>query len=144
MKNALAMVSWMIFCLFLPTTATAFAQRGTLAGVAGVPVEGHEIVASFQYQVTKELDYGKVRERLRDNAILVRIGRPLESQMLCRLKEVVRDMMVEKGFTDAEVTHEVTPAGPAHPEQTVKITVKHQRRPTIQAIETHGDCPFSR
>jgi hypothetical protein len=57
MKNALAMVSRMIFCLFLLTTATAVAQRGTLAGLAGVPVEGHEIVASFQYQGTKELDH---------------------------------------------------------------------------------------
>jgi hypothetical protein len=37
MKNALAVVSGMIFCLLLPPTAPAVAQRGTLAGVAGLP-----------------------------------------------------------------------------------------------------------
>ena len=36
-------------------------------------------------------------------------GRPLESETLCRFKEVVLDVMSEKGFVDAEISHEMRP-----------------------------------
>src|SRR5262245_52727767 len=73
-------------------------QKGQLSGVHGLPVEGHDIVAGIEIVGTRQIDYFKIRERLRENGADLRLGFPLESPMLCRFKEVLRDVMTEKGF----------------------------------------------
>lgn len=80
-----------------------------LTGVRGLPVEGHDIVAGIEIIGTKQLDVRKIRERLRSNGADLRLGLPLESPTLCRFKEVLRDVMGERGFLDAEITHETSP-----------------------------------
>ena len=89
-------------------------QDGELSGIHGIPVEGHDIVAGVEIIGTKQLDlsrsgWHKLRERLWANGAELRLGWPLESQTLCRFKEVVGDVMREKGFLDAEITHDTRP-----------------------------------
>jgi hypothetical protein len=45
-----------------------------------------------------------MRERFRSNGAELRLGLPLESQTLCRFKEVLRDLLREKGYPDADIT----------------------------------------
>jgi hypothetical protein len=70
----------------------------------------------------------KIRERLRSNGADLRLGLPLETQTLCRFKEVLRDVMSEKGFLDAEVTHDTQPTfgNPRH--LTLKFTITEGKR----------------
>jgi outer membrane protein assembly factor BamA len=89
-------------------------QDRDLSGIHGIPVEGHDIVAGIEIKGTKQLDlsrsgWSKLRERLRENGAELRLGWPLESQTLCRFKEVVRDVMNEKGFLDVEISHDTRP-----------------------------------
>jgi outer membrane protein assembly factor BamA len=89
-------------------------QDRELSGINGVPVEGHDIVASIQFVGTKKLDlsgsaHRRFHERLRANGAELRLGWPLENQTLCRFKEVVRDVLGEEGFLDAEITHDMNP-----------------------------------
>lgn len=67
------------------------------------------IVAGVEIIGTKQLDlsrsgWHKLRERLQANGADLPLGWPLESQTLCRFKEVVRDVMSEKGFLDVEIS----------------------------------------
>ena len=89
-------------------------QDRDLSGIHGIPVEGHTVVGAIKFVGTKQLDlsrsgWEKVRERLRANGAELRLGWPLESQTLCRFKEVVLDVMYEKGFLDAEISHDEKP-----------------------------------
>ena len=105
-------------------------QASELSGIHGLPVEGHNIVAGIEIVGTKQLDlsrsgWTRLRRRLHANGADLRLGWPLEGQTLCRFKEIVRDVMGEKGFRDVEIFLE-TPYGDG----------RHSRRiEKIQGIE---------
>jgi hypothetical protein len=95
-----------------------------LSGVAGLPVEGHRIVAVVQVRGSKHLDFKKARERFPDEGVSLHLGRPIVGGTICRLKEVIRDMMAEKGFANAQVTHELVPLPPKrYQPNAVRLTV---------------------
>ena len=79
-------------------------QKPELSGIQGIPVEGHDIVAGIEIRGTKHVEWHKFRERLQANGADLRLGWPLQSQTLCRFKEVLGDVMQEKGFPDAQIS----------------------------------------
>jgi len=104
-----------------------------LSGINGIPVEGHEIVASIEFVGTNVLDLSqsgrqRFKERLRANGAELRLGWPLENQTLCRFKEVVRDVMSEEGFLDAEVTHDANPTRGNRNHLALKFTIVEGKR----------------
>ena len=108
-------------------------QDRDLSGIHGVPVEGHDIVAGVEIIGTKQLDVSRsgwqiLHERLRANGAELRLGWPLESQTLCLFKEVVRDVMSEKGFLDVEIDVDTrqTYGNPRH--LTLKFTIVEGKR----------------
>lgn len=103
-------------------------QSGELSGVHGVPVEGHDIVAGIEIVGTRHIDSSKLRERLRSNGAELRLGLPLESQTLCRYKEVLRDVMSDKGFLDADITHETRPTRGNRQHLTLTFTIVEGKR----------------
>ncbi len=117
-------------------------QDRQLTGVHGLPVEGHDIVAGIEILGTTQIDYPKIRARLRGNGADLRLGFPLQSQMLCRFKEVLRDVMSEKGFLDAEVTHDTrtTYGNPRHLTLTFTITEGKRSRPIAPARSPAQRC----
>ena len=113
-------------------------QDRELSGIHGIPVEGHDTVAAIEFVGTKQLDFSrsefqKFRERLRANGADLRLGWPLESQTLCRFKEVVLDVMYEKGFLDAEITHDEKPTYGNRRHVTLVFTVVDGERSRRQA-----------
>jgi outer membrane protein assembly factor BamA len=115
-------------CIVLAGSVMLGRQHGELSGIRGLPVEGHDIVAGIEIIGTKQIDFPKIREQLRLNGADLRLGWPLETQTLCRFKEVLRDVMSEKGFLDAEVTHDTRPTygNPRH--LTLKFTISEGKR----------------
>jgi hypothetical protein len=116
-------------------------QDRDLSGIHGIPVEGHDIVAGIEIVGTKQLDlsrsgWQKLGERLRANGAHLRLGWPLENQTLCRFKEVVRDVMSEKGFPDVEITHDSRPTHGNRRHVTLEFTIiegKRSRRTAMGA-----------
>jgi outer membrane protein assembly factor BamA len=128
----------------LLAVSTLLGQRdGHLSGINGVPVEGHDIVASIQFVGTKELDssrsHRRFKERLRANGAELRLGWPLENQTLCRFKEVVRDVLAEEGFLDAEVTHDANPTRGNRRHVALTFTVVEGKR----SHRTPRETPYS-
>jgi hypothetical protein len=108
-------------------------QERDLSGIHGIPVEGHDVVAGVEIVGTKQLDlsrsgWEKLEERLRANGAHLRMGLPLQYQTLCRFKEVVRDVMSEKGFVDAEITHDTRPTYGNSRHLTLKFTIVEGKR----------------
>jgi outer membrane protein assembly factor BamA len=97
------------FLLLAQPVTSGRQQPRQPSGIGGLPVEGHDIVGAVVIVGTRQIDVQKMRERLRANGAELRLGRPLETQTLCRFVEVLRDAMREKGFPGAEITHETGP-----------------------------------
>jgi hypothetical protein len=58
----------------------------------------------------------------------LRLGLPLESPTLCRFREVLRDLLREKGYPDAEITHERKPTYGNPRDVTLVFTVTEGKR----------------
>jgi outer membrane protein assembly factor BamA len=106
-------------------------QDRELTGIRGLPVQGHDIVAGVEIVGTthfREPGFQKIRERFRSNGADLRLGLPLETQTLCRFKEVLLDVMRQKGFLDAEVTHDSRPTFGNPRDLTLKFTIIEGKR----------------
>ena len=129
MKGNKPLVLGVAASLLLAGSIVSGRQRGgELTGIGGLPVEGHDIVAGIEIVGTKQIDRLGLRERLQPHGAELRLGLPLESQTLCRFKEVLRDLMAEKGFLDAEVTHDTRPTFGDRRHLTLKFTIGEGKR----------------
>jgi outer membrane protein assembly factor BamA len=129
MKGSSSIVFGVAACVLLAGSITLGRQQDRhLTGVRGLPVQGHDIVAGIEFVGTKQIDFPKIRERLRANGADLKLGLPLETQMLCRFKEVLRDVMSEKGFLDAEITHDSRPTHGNPRDLTLKFTITEGKR----------------
>jgi hypothetical protein len=133
-------------CLVLAGSIVSGRQQDReLSGIHGIPVEGHDIVAGVEIVGTKQLDlsrsgWHRLEERLRANGAHLRLGWPLESQTLCRFKEVVRDVMSEKGFLDVVITHDARPTRGNRRHLTLEFTIVEGKRSRRTAV---GAPPLS-
>lgn len=124
MRFTNAIVFGVATCIVLAgSTVVGRQHSGELSGIRGVPVEGHDIVAGIEITGTTHIDSSKLRQRLRSNGAELRLGLPLESQTLCRFKEVLRDVMSDKGFLDADITHDTRPTHGNRQHLTLTFTI---------------------
>jgi hypothetical protein len=129
MKRTNAIVFSVTIGVLLTAAVVSGRQRtGEPSGIHGLPVEGHEIVAGIQIVGTTRIDSRELPERLRQHGAELRLGWPIESQTLCRYKEVLRDVLAEKGFLDAEVTHDTRPTFGNSRHLTLTFTIEEGTR----------------
>ncbi len=131
MRIAHSIVFGISGCILLTGSIVLGRQQGELSGIHGVPVQGHDIVAGIDIVGTKELRaayFQTLRDRFRSNGADLRLGLPLETQTLCRFKEVLRDVMREKGFLDVEIAHETKPTYGDSRHLTLTFTVTEGKR----------------
>jgi len=79
---------------------------------------------------TKEIEQAKVEEKLRELGITIRLDSFVDQATEKRVANVIREMMVEKGFQDAKVepVHEALPGGP----KTVALRFKITEGPKVK------------
>ena len=118
-------------------------QQGELAGIRGIPIEGHNTVAAIEIVGTNHLSgFQNMRERFRANGAELRLGLPLESQTLCRFTEVLRDLLREKGYPDAEIALDMKPTYGDRTQLTLTFTItqgKRSRRTATAPVPTPAE-----
>ena len=149
MKGTNAIVFQISASMLLAGAIVFGRQQGELSGIHGIPVEGHDIVAGVEIIGTKQLDlsrsgWQKLRQRLQANGADLRLGRPLESQTLCRFKEVVRDVMSEKGFFDVEISLDTKPTYGDRRHLTLQFTIVEGKRSRRTGVATPLLSPAER
>ena len=108
-------------CLLVMAVVPLTAQEGRLSGVAGIPVEGHEVIGAFQVRGSERLDVKRLLARLPEEGVLLRLGRPLDPASICRIRESIRDQMADQGFHEAVVAHELLPFPPGRAHNAVRL-----------------------
>ena len=77
-------------------------------------MEERQRVKIVEYAGSKEIDQTKIDEKLTEEGMQIRLDSFIDPGLIRRVAGVVRDMMAEKGYQFAEVTHDIKalPGGP--------------------------------
>src|SRR5688572_6789780 len=119
-------------------------SNGVVGKVIVYELEERQRIKNTIYnEGTKEIEQAKVEERLRDLGITIRLDSFVDQATEKKVANVIREMMVEKGFQEAKVEpyHEALPGGP----KTVALKFKITEGPKIKIsnVDFVGNTVFS-
>jgi len=86
-------------------------SNGVIGKLVTYNIEERQRVKIVNYDGTSEIDRAAIDEQLRARGIEMRLDAFVDSATIRRIEGVLRNMMTEEGFTDAEVSHEITEVG---------------------------------
>ena len=89
--------------------------NGTIGKIVVYNMEERQrIKIGPDYEGSKKLEISKIDEALKAAKAEIRLDTFIDPGLVRKVEGIIRDMMKEKGFTDAEVTHEIkdVPGGP--------------------------------
>jgi outer membrane protein insertion porin family len=117
--------------------------NGTTGVIVTYHMEERERIKIVDYQGSKQIDRTKIDEQLRERGIEVRLDSFLDEGALRRVETVLRAMMAEKGFTNAEVGHKVTPVAGGPKLVNVTFNVSEGPKIKIRNIDFIGNSAVS-
>ena len=117
--------------------------NGVVGEIVTYNMEERERVKIVNYTGSKQIDRTKIDEQLRDRGIEVRLDSFLDDGTIRRVEGVLRTMMAEKGFTNAEVTHQVTPVTGGPKLVNVSFNISEGPKIKIRDLEFVGNQKVS-
>ena len=102
-------------------------------------MEERERVKIVDYQGSKQIDRTKIDEKLRELNVELRLDSFLDQGTVRRVEGVLRSFMAEKGFTNAEVSHTITPVAGGPKLVNVTFLVNEGPKIKIRSIEFVGN-----
>ena len=114
-------------------------SNGVVGKLVIYHMEERERVKIVNYEGTKQIDRAKIDEQLRMRGIELRLDSFLDQSVIRRIEGILREMMAEKGFTNAEVSH--TTAAVAGGPKLINVTFNIGEGPKlkIRQIEFVGN-----
>jgi outer membrane protein insertion porin family len=116
--------------------------NGVIGKVVTFHMEERERVKVITYEGTKQLDRTKIEEQLRDRGIAIPADSLLDERKIRQVENVVREMMVEKGFSP-DVTHEIKASSTGSKTVDIVFHVNEGRKLKIKDVEFVGNSEVS-
>ncbi len=117
--------------------------NGTIGKIVTYNMEERQRVKIVDYVGSKKIEVSKIDEKLKDANAQIRLDSFIDPGLVRKVEGIVRDMLREKGFQFATVTHEIKeiPGGP----KLVHITFNMDEGPKvkIRKIEFTGNKAVS-
>ena len=117
--------------------------NGVVGKVITYHIEERQRIKRITYEGTTAVDRSKIDEALREKGIELRLDSFLDEGVLARTRKVVRDLMTEKGFTNAEIIHTVTPVEGGPKLVNVTFRISDGPKTAIRDVEFVGNTAFS-
>jgi outer membrane protein insertion porin family len=117
--------------------------NGVVGKIVLYDMEERERVKIVDYQGSKNIDRTKIAEQLKEKGIELRLDSFLDENTLHRVDAVLAGMMAEKGFTNAEIKHAVTPVAGGPKLVNVTFNISEGPKLRIRDIEFVGNQAFS-
>src|ERR1051325_2220504 len=83
-------------------------SNGVVGKIVIYDMEERERVKNVTYEGTKNIDRTKITEQLKEKGIELRLNSFFDEKTIHSAQSVLKEMMAEKGFTNAEVSHKTT------------------------------------
>src|SRR5262249_56960773 len=117
--------------------------NGTIGKVVTYNMEERQRVKIVDYTGSKKVEISKIDEKLKEANAQIRLDTFIDPALVRKVEGIVRDMLREKGFQFANVTHEIQPmaGGP----KLVHLTFHLDEGPKvkIRSIEFIGNKAIS-
>ncbi len=113
--------------------------NGVMGKLVVYNMEERERIKIVDYQGSKQIDRTKIDEQLRDRSIELRLDSFLDAGAIRRVETVLREMMAEKGYSDAVVTHKTTPVAGGPKLVNVTFNINEGPKIKIRDIEFVGN-----
>jgi outer membrane protein insertion porin family len=118
-------------------------SNGVVGEILTYNMEERQRIKIVEYKGSKQIDRTKIEEQLRDRGIEVRLDSFLDEGTIRRVEGVLRTMMAEKGFSNAEVTHTITPVAGGPKLVNIAFNVSEGPKIKIRDIEFVGNQQVS-
>jgi outer membrane protein insertion porin family len=92
--------------LFIEVTDYTF-PNGTIGKIVSYNMEERQRVKIVDYTGSKKVEISKIDEKLKEANAQIRLDTFIDPALVRKVEGIVRDMLREKGFQFAEVTHDI-------------------------------------
>ena len=82
-------------------------SNGVVGKLVTYDMEERQRVKIVDFVGSKKLETSKIDEKLKENNAQIRLDTFIDPALIRKIEGIIRDMMKEKGFQSAEVTHEI-------------------------------------
>ena len=117
--------------------------NGAVGKIVTYRMEERERIKVINYEGSKAVERSKIEEELKNRSIELRSDGFLDNGVLRRVEGVVRELMAEKGFTNAEVSHKVTPVTEGSKTVNVTFTIGEGPKIKIRNVDFVGNQAIS-
>ncbi|MEQ1910793.1 MAG: BamA/TamA family outer membrane protein [Vicinamibacterales bacterium] len=118
-------------------------SNGVLGKLVTYQMEERQRVKIVDYTGSKKLETSKIDEKLKENNAQIRLDTFIDPALIRKIEGVIRDMMKEKGFQSAEVTHEIKPVEGGPKLVHVTFTMSEGPKVKIRRVEFTGNTAIS-
>jgi outer membrane protein insertion porin family len=84
-------------------------SNGVIGKLITYDMEERQRVKIVDFQGSKKLETSKIDEKLKENNAQIRLDTFIDPALIRKIEGIIRDMMKEKGFQSAEITHDIRP-----------------------------------
>jgi outer membrane protein insertion porin family len=105
-------------------------SNGVIGKLLTYNMEERQRVKIVDFVGSKKLETSKIDEKLKENSAQIRLDTFIDPALIRKIEGIIRDMMKEKGFQSAEVSHTIqeVPGGP----KLVHITFNMSEGPKVK------------
>jgi outer membrane protein insertion porin family len=118
-------------------------SNGVVGKLVAYNMEERERVKIVNYDGTKQVDRTKIDEQLRLRGIELRLDSFVDMAVVRRVEGVLREMMAEKGFTNADVKHTITSVAGGPKLVNITFTVGEGPKLKIRELDFVGNTAKS-
>ncbi len=117
-------------------------SNGVVGKLIAYHMEERERVKVVTYEGSKKIDRTKIDEKLKEEGIQLRLDSFLDQGTVRRVEGVLRDMMAEKGYQAAQVTHTISPVASGPKLVNIAFNISEGPKVKIRDLEWIGNQAF--
>jgi outer membrane protein insertion porin family len=118
-------------------------DNGVVGKLVVYNMEERQRVKNVDYVGSKKLERSKIEEELKKANTVIRLDTFIDPSLIRKVEGHVRDMMKEKGFQAAEVTHEITPVQNQPKQVNLVFNLSEGPKVKIRSVDFTGNKAFS-
>ena len=118
-------------------------ENGVQGKLVVYNMEERQRVKNVDYVGSKKLERSKIEEKLKTSNTVIRLDTFIDPSLIRKVEGLVRDMMKEKGFQAAEVTHEITPVTGQQKQVNLVFNLSEGPKVKIRDVDFTGNKAFS-
>ena len=117
-------------------------SNGVVGKMVAYHMEERQRVKIVSYDGSKKIDQTKIQDKLKEANIQLRLDSFLDQGIIRRVEGVLREMMAEKGYQAAVVTHKITPVDSGPKLVNVTFNISEGPKVKIREIEWLGNVAY--